>query len=140
LNTTAGLKDQGFTLIELLVVVVIVGILAALALPQFGRTLEIAKGRESEASLSIIFRAERAYYLDNDRYGDQADFGAAGDLVPDFVSLGGIDSSDWTFAVASGGTGGSTFVGTATRQGGGFSGQTRTINQDGTLNPTTWPP
>jgi type IV pilus assembly protein PilA len=55
-------KEGGFTLIELLVVIVIVGVLAAIALPSF--LAQAAKGRTSEAinNVGVVNRAQLAYY------------------------------------------------------------------------------
>ena len=56
---------QGFTLIELLIVVVIIGILAAIALPKFGQTREQAYYTTMTADLSNLRSAQEMYYQTN---------------------------------------------------------------------------
>jgi len=60
---------KGFTLIELMIVVAIIGILAAIAIPNFLRFQ--AKSRQSEAKTNLggIFTAQTAYLGENNRYG-----------------------------------------------------------------------
>ncbi|HBL14403.1 MAG TPA: hypothetical protein DD379_24050 [Cyanobacteria bacterium UBA11162] len=70
LNQKKG--DEGFTLIELLVVIIIIGILAAIALPAFMN--QAAKARQSEAKQIIgsSMRAQQAYRLENPEFASTA--------------------------------------------------------------------
>lgn len=56
-----GCNDSGFTLIELMIVVVIIGILAALAIPRFMRASTQSKQSEAKLILKQIYTNERAY-------------------------------------------------------------------------------
>lgn len=61
----------GFTLIELLVVVLIIGILAAIALPKY--EMAVAKSRATEALLNLqsLYKAQQLYYMANNTYTDK---------------------------------------------------------------------
>jgi type IV pilus assembly protein PilA len=58
-------KEEGFTLIELLVVIIIIGILAAIALPSFLNQANKAKQSEGKQYLSAINKGQQAFYVEN---------------------------------------------------------------------------
>ncbi|HEU4641597.1 MAG TPA: prepilin-type N-terminal cleavage/methylation domain-containing protein [Gemmatimonadaceae bacterium] len=63
---------KGFTLIELLIVVVIIGILAAIAIPKFANTKNKAYMASVKSDLRNLQTAEEAYYSDNQIYGTES--------------------------------------------------------------------
>jgi type IV pilus assembly protein PilA len=60
--------QKGFTLIELMIVVAIIGILAAIAIPNFIKFQARSKQSEAKANLKAIFTAQKAYFQEKDRF------------------------------------------------------------------------
>ena len=98
-NTTR----KGFTLIELLIVVVIIGILAAIAIPKFANTKEKAYLASMKSDLRNMATTEESYFADNQVYTA----GSASNISGSTTSLNGfVPSAGVTIAAAaSGGTG-----------------------------------
>ncbi|MDQ3223007.1 MAG: prepilin-type N-terminal cleavage/methylation domain-containing protein [Gemmatimonadota bacterium] len=61
-------RHRGFTLIELMIVVAIIGILAAIAIPNFLKFQARAKQSEAKSNLKAMFTAEKSFYGAKDRY------------------------------------------------------------------------
>lgn len=64
---------QGFTLIELLVVVLIIGILSAIALPQYQKAVMKTRYAIMKPIVRHMYEAEKLYYLANGEYADTFD-------------------------------------------------------------------
>jgi len=71
-------NKKGFTLIELLIVVVIIGILAAIAIPKFAGTKSKAYVAAMKSDLKNLVTAQESYFSDAGTYGAVADLTGAG--------------------------------------------------------------
>jgi prepilin-type N-terminal cleavage/methylation domain-containing protein len=94
---------KGFTLIELLIVVVIIGILAAIAIPKFANTKEKAYLASMKSDLRNMATTQESYFADNQVYtgGTSSNISGATVSLSGFVPSTGVTVT----ATASGGTG-----------------------------------
>lgn len=70
-------RQTGFTLIELMVVVVIVGILAAIAIPNFLRYRAHAMQAEARSNLGAVYVGETSFFTEQKEFGNFTDIGFA---------------------------------------------------------------
>ncbi|MHB2026567.1 MAG: type IV pilin protein [Elusimicrobiota bacterium] len=83
MESTVKQADEGFTLIELLVVILIIGILAAIAVPQYFKVIEKSRAAEAPATFDTIRGAEERYMAQNSSYYNGAlNSGCTMDICP----------------------------------------------------------
>lgn len=90
----------GITLIELMIVIVILGLLAALAYPNYREFAARAKRTEARAALLEISAAQERFYLQNQRFGNMGELGYDDPWITDSesysVTVGANDAADFT--------------------------------------------
>jgi type IV pilus assembly protein PilA len=87
---------KGFTLIELLIVVVIIGILAAIAIPKFANTKEKALVASMKSDLRNLVTAQEAFFSDNQDYAGGGPYVGDGTQYDQLNGLGGAGTLAYT--------------------------------------------
>jgi len=67
-TTLQKIEEAGFTLVELMVVVAIIGVLSAIAVPNFKKYQAKSKTAEAKLQLSAAYTGEQSFYSDYDTY------------------------------------------------------------------------
>jgi type IV pilus assembly protein PilA len=87
---------KGFTLIELLIVVVIIGILAAIAIPKFANTKEKAVVASMKSDLRNLVTAQEAFFSDNQDYAQGGPYIGNGTTYSQSNGTGGAGTLAFT--------------------------------------------
>ena len=96
-------KDKGFTLIELLIVVAIIGIIAAIAIPNLLNAIDRGKQKRTMADLRSLGTAIESYSIDNNVYPAAANFSTLEGVIEPIYIRTAPESDGWgrTFLVTS---------------------------------------
>ena len=96
--------NKGFTLIELLVVVLIIGILSAIALPQYTRSVEKARMAEAVVQLEELKRAQDLFFMEHGRFAPDIPTLSTGSIAfPEDMS-----NAEWSYSIYHAAASGST--------------------------------
>lgn len=96
-------RKGGFTLIEIMIVVLIIGILLAIAIPNFMRARESSRAKSCVANLKQIETAKEQWAMDNKK-ADGDDPGGVGTLVPTYIKQTPVCPSGGAYTVSPVGT------------------------------------
>lgn len=145
------IRNTGFTLVELIIVVIVIGILAAVGMPQYSKAIERAKGVEAEAGLANIAQGEKIYFAEQETYlvigntiGDMDASTGIGAISQQALDIN-LPQKNFLFYTTSAGS--TTYAGvtyhtafriTAVRKSGACAGRIITVDEKGNKNTDDW--
>ncbi len=119
---------RGMTVLELVVVIMIIGIIAALAIPNLAISLERSRIKEAEFNLMAVYNAEKRFYLYN---GSETYYYAAGTNALREINANlslNLEAKYFQYAITNDGAGG--FIARATRLDGMCKNEQMTVTAD----------
>ena len=142
MKITRVLSKEGFSLVELAVVVVIIGVLAAFAVPRFRASVERSKAAEAFNYLSAVQAAQERYHARQSSYTDDLKLLDIQLTAPKYFSIGTVspgstgdleDSWSLTLSRAGASAGYGEYTVTFTEEG--FDSENSTIIDHTDINP-----
>ena len=113
-------KDQGFTLIELLVVIIIIGILAAIAIPVFLNQRKKGFDAQAKSDARNLATLEETYFTDNNTYVSAADIAGVVSKLSDYKQSANVTAVKIDGYTATDAAGSPSVTGNATTAVGGY--------------------
>lgn len=90
-------NQKGFSLIELLIVIVIIGVVAAIAIPNYLHSRQAARTASAFSSLRVVHSAQIAYRARFNEFGDLTELKDAGTLTDPLIATG--ERGNYTFVI-----------------------------------------
>lgn len=125
-------SKKGFTMLELLMVIIVIGILASLAIPQYQSFMEKARVAEARNTVSSVKSAQELFFLENGTYGSEALINGNYVTYP----TAGVNTL-WTYGITANANTGWTLTATRTTKDGG-GGATGTFVWTRATSTSTW--